>query len=63
MFVELPWKLLATAAAICATYKDQEEEGVGAVGLWDVIQQRSDSSVSPVEGFNDSKGGIENFQT
>ena len=61
--MELPWKGLASAAAICATYKYQEEEGVGAVGLWDVIQRRTDSSVSPVEVFNATKGGIEKFKS
>ena len=61
--MELPWKGLASDAAICATYKDQEEEGVGAVGLWDVIQRRTDSSVSPVQGFHDTEGGIVKFKT
>ena len=61
--MELPWKGLSSAAVICATYKYQDEDDVGAVGLWDFIQRRPDSSVSPVEGFNDTKGGIEKFQT
>ena len=61
--MELPWKGLASAAAICGTYKDQEEEGVGAVGLWDVIQRRTDSSVLPVEVFNATEGGIVKFQS
>ena len=61
--MELPRKVLASDAAICATYKDQEEDGVGAVGLWGLIQLILDSSVSPVEGFNDTKSSIAKFQT
>ena len=34
-----------------------------AVVLWNLIQRRPHSSVSPVEGFNDTEVGKENFQS